>query len=449
MNDTLDLPTSPENTAALDADLQATHLWLADEDAALGNELQHPLSHFGFELSPFTRLADVCAAARNGQPDLLLLNVAFPAERLDATVEMSMHPALRALRCPVIFIAEEAGFAVRLRAVRAGGQGLLVKPLDTQKLVGQIEQVLYMERKIALRVLIVESNAALADHYAQVLLAAGMEADVLHRPQALIEWIAAFRPDLVLMDMHLHECNGRDLTAVIRQLEEWVGLSIIYLSSEDDRDLHIRVMNAGADDFLVKPVADAHLVAAIKARARRAQQLSDLVARDGLTNLLRHAGIKEALEIEWRRAQRNGTPLAVVVIGIDCFKEAGANGGRALADRIIRAAAHLLKQRLRQSDIVGHHGEDGFALLLPECDPAAALAFMNDLRNRFAALRFHGQNDDFNCTLSAGVSCTTIKQDATAAELLHQAEEALHVARHDGHNRVSIARVARHTAREH
>jgi diguanylate cyclase (GGDEF)-like protein len=207
-------------------------------------------------------------------------------------------------------------------------------------------------------------------------------------------------------------------------------------------------MNAGADDFLVKPVADAHLVAAIRARARRVQQLSDLVARDSLTNMLHYTGIKEALEIEWRRARRLGTPLSVAVIDIDHFKEVTAGDARTLWDRVIRAAAHLLKQRLRQSDIVGRHGVEGFAVLLPECDPAAALAFINDLRIRFAALRFHVQDAEFGCTLSAGVSCTTIEPDTSAAELLLQAEEALHVARRSGHNHVSIARVARHTSRD-
>ncbi len=248
--------------------------------------------------------------------------------------------------------------------------------------------------------------------------------------------MAEFHPDLVLMDIEMPNYIGSELAAVLRQYEGWVGLPIIYLSAETDVDEQIKAMGVGADDFLTKPISDARLVSAIKVRAARARQLSDLMSKDSLTGLLKHARIKEELEIELARARRSGKELCAVMIDLDHFKQMNDTYGHAVGDRVIRAVAHLLKQRLRKSDMIGRYGGEEFVAVLPECDIETAEKIMNDIRERFALLRFNHEGTEFGCTFSAGIACST---QFPPSGLLVAADEAMYRAKRSGRNRVCAA----------
>jgi diguanylate cyclase (GGDEF)-like protein len=396
------------------------------------------LSQFAYEVRLFERFADLSDSIAKETPDLLILNIEFISEHIDSTAEIKYSLAFKTLHCPIIFTASEENFDARIRAVRAGAFGFLIKPLEAPKLITQIERALGQENQTGYRVLIVDDDTALAEHYRLALASAGMEVSTLSEPGKIIERMNEFHPELILMDIYMPEYTGTELAAIIRQYEEWVGLPIVYLSAETDVDEQIRVMGVGADDFLTKPISGTRLIAAVKVRASRARQLSELMTRDSLTGLLKHASIKEALTIEHMRAQRNRTPLAVIMADIDHFKKVNDTYGHVTGDNVIRAISYLLRQRLRKSDIIGRYGGEEFVAVLPECDSETARQLIDDIRERFSALRFHHQNDEFACTLSAGVMCTQLAPQATSGELLVMADEALYRSKHTGRNRVSV-----------
>ncbi len=429
-----------QGVMAVLADIKSRNLlWLVDDDEKLGLELQRLLKQFGYEVRLFTRLDEVEAATGSEQPDILIMDVMFSEEGVDATEEMNSRPKFKALHCPILFISASGDFAVRVRAARLGASGFLVKPLDVPKLVDRIEQIIEAQKETIYRVLIVDDDKALSAHYRLVLMSAGMEVEVLNQPEQIIERVSTFRPELVLMDLHMPEYSGQEVAIVLRQHEQWVGLPIIYLSAEADVDKQIKAMGKGADDFLVKPISDTRLVAAVTVRAARARQLSDLMSKDSLTGLLKHARIKEAAEVEFVRAQRNGSSLCIVMIDIDHFKKVNDSYGHAEGDCVIRAVAHQLKQRLRKSDIVGRYGGEEFVAVLPECDAITAQQIMNDIRESFSVLRFHHQGVDFGCTLSAGLVCNKQHPAASPGELLVAADAAMYMAKQGGRNRVCVA----------
>jgi len=429
-----------QGVMAVMADVKSRNLlWLVDDDEPLGLELQRLLKQFGYEVRLFTRLDEVEAATGSEQPDILIMDVMFTEERVDATEEMNIRHHFKALHCPILFISARGDFAVRARAARLGASGFLAKPLDVPKLVDRIEQVMEAEKKAVYRVLIVDDDETLSTHYRLVLMSAGMEVEVLNQPEKIIERVSAFSPELVLMDMNMPEYTGQEAAMVIRQHEQWIGLPIIYISAEADVDKQIKAMGKGADDFLVKPISDTRLVAAVTVRAARARQLSDLMSKDSLTGLLKHSRIKEAVEFELVRAQRNGLSLCVVMIDIDHFKKVNDTYGHPEGDCVIMAVAHMLKQRLRKSDIVGRYGGEEFVAVLPECDAITAQRIMNDIRESFSALRFNHQSVDFGCTLSAGLVCNKQYPAASSGELLVAADEAMYMAKQGGRNRVCVA----------
>jgi diguanylate cyclase (GGDEF)-like protein len=415
---------------------KSIRVWLVEDDVLLGEELARQLGSFNYVVRLFTRIGDAEHAVPTERPDMLIMDVMFEQTGENATETFALHPNLRALGCPLLFITSRDDFPSRVRAAQLGAQGYFLKPLDIPRLVNRMTQIFDQMRAPAQRVLIVDDDTDLAEHYRLALLGAGMEADVLQQPMAIMEKIAAFRPELVLMDMHMPDFSGPDLAGVIRQHDNWSSLPIVYLSAETDLDRQIEAMGRGADDFLTKPISDAQLVAAVRIRVERARQLEEQISRDSLTGLLKHASIKESAAIEVIRARRNGKPVSLAMLDIDHFKLVNDTYGHAMGDVVISSIAMLLRQRLRQSDIVGRYGGEEFVAVLPECDAEHAHLLMEDIRRRFASLRFSHEGKDFRCTLSVGLACSAAYPDSDGAALLVAADEALYVAKRGGRNQV-------------
>ncbi|MDP2107651.1 MAG: response regulator, partial [Rhodocyclaceae bacterium] len=333
-----DITMAADREVPVDAE-HRVKVWLVEDDRPLGETLARLLGQFGYDVRLFTRIDAAEAATRTERPDVLVMDVLFTDEGANATEVLLDRPTLQAVGCPILFVSAHGDFQSRVRAARLGAEGFLLKPLDVPRLVDHIERTLEARFATPYRVLIVDDDVDLAQHFKLVLSAAGMEVAVLNQPEAVIEAVSAFRPELVLMDMHMPGYSGPELATVIRHYDEWIGLPIVYLSAETDRDRQLQAMDRGADEFITKPISDTHLVTAVRARATRSRQLSDLMSKDSLTGLLKHARIKETIAIELARAQRSGKPLSVSMLDIDHFKSVNDTYGHAVGDRVIKALA--------------------------------------------------------------------------------------------------------------
>lgn len=411
-------------------------MWLVEDDQLLGQELVRLLEPFGYEVKLFTQISDAENAAQTGDPDILVMDVLFSQQGENATEVLTHRPGLRELGCPLIFISSQGDFESRVRAARLGAEGYLLKPLDVPRLVDRVEKVLATRRAPVQRVFIVDDDVDLSAHYRLVLLGAGMEVEVLNEPKNIIERLSAFRPELVLMDFHMPDYSGPDLAGVIRQHDNWISLPIVYLSAETDFDRQLHALGRGADDFITKPISDVQLVASVRVRVERARQLADQITKDSLTGLLKHASIKEAAEIEVIRSRRISKPVVLAMVDIDHFKKVNDTYGHAVGDLVIKSIATLLRQRLRQSDIIGRYGGEEFVAVLPGCDLDSARQVLEDIRARFAALQFNHDGKNFNCTLSAGFVCSSQYPELHAPDLLILADQALYTAKREGRNQV-------------
>ena len=261
-----------------------------------------------------------------------------------------------------------------------------------------------------------------------------MLVQTLAEPTEIMDKLADFRPELVLMDIHMPGCSGAELAGMIRTYEEWVSLPVIYLSAETDLDQQLMAMGRGGDDFITKTITDTRLVASVRVRAARFRKLDSLMSRDGLTGLLKHSRIKEALDVEIARSERNSLPLSVVMLDLDHFKRINDTYGHAAGDQVIRAMAHLLRQRLRKSDIIGRYGGEEFVVILPDTSSEIAETLMLDTLQRFSELKFKDELDEFHVTFSAGIASTS--DQVTPAALLLVADKALYLAKAEGRNQV-------------
>ncbi|OGS99235.1 MAG: hypothetical protein A3F73_06295 [Gallionellales bacterium RIFCSPLOWO2_12_FULL_59_22] len=147
--------------------------------------------------------------------------------------------------------------------------------------------------------------------------------------------------------------------------------------------------------------------------------------------------VKEQLSREVARAKRNKLPLSLAMIDIDLFSQVNANYGYSAGNRVIQTLAHLLRQRLREADLIGRYGVEEFAIILNDADGDAAVKVMDNIREDFSRLRQMAEGKEFLVTFSCGVA--DISRFDDAAKMGDAAEKALNRAKQEGRNRVVLA----------
>jgi diguanylate cyclase (GGDEF)-like protein len=165
---------------------------------------------------------------------------------------------------------------------------------------------------------------------------------------------------------------------------------------------------------------------------------------DPLTGLSTDRMFRTELQHELRRARRYEQGVSVVVFDLDDFAETNRRFGELVGDRLLREAAILVSNKVRDIDVAGRPGEDELALLLPETDPNGALLVAERIRVAVADF-FAGRESDgqpVGLTVSAGVACYPIDA-STAEDLLSRAAQALYEAKASGKNAVQLYRPER------
>ncbi len=415
---------------------QKALIYVLEDDEETANHLTLTLATFGYQIQSYKRIAELDQALKTKLPDALILDIALPDEEQSGLEYIAGFQQSLAEALPVLVLTSHDSFDHHLQAVRIGARGYFIKPLNTTALEARLQRLLAVRRREAFRVLIVDDDQLLAEHYALVLQGAGLRVEILLDPSKIYDGLNSFRPDVVLLDVLMPDCSGPELAQLIRLQDEWLSVPIIYLSSETDGERQLAALVKGGDDFLTKPITDTALIVAVFARAQRARQLADMMTKDSLTGLLQHARVKERLSHELQRSERTGEPLSVVMLDIDHFKKVNDSYGHLIGDQVISSLANLLKQQLRKTDIIGRYGGEEFLLILPDCNQQQAFGLVEQLRQSFASLPFSFDYQNFHCTFSAGIS--QAKTTDETDQLIDQADKALYSSKHAGRNQTQF-----------
>ncbi|NTW98264.1 MAG: diguanylate cyclase, partial [Oscillochloris sp.] len=179
------------------------------------------------------------------------------------------------------------------------------------------------------------------------------------------------------------------------------------------------------------------LVAAVTSRIRRARVMRSQMLRDSLTGLFNHSVTEDLLAREISRARRNQSPLSMVLIDLDHFKQVNDRYGHAAGDRVLKSLSRMLQQRLRISDLIGRYGGEEFVVLMPDTEGQSALRVIDSIRERFAQVRHRSGTAEFSVTFSGGVASFQTAGDA--ATLSESTDIALYQAKHHGRNQLVLA----------
>ena len=285
---------------------------------------------------------------------------------------------------------------------------------------------------------------------ARLLKKAGYEVVAVGDGAAALEALRRRFFPVLLTDWEMPVLDGLGVVAGVRS-GQWPGyVFTILLTGRDSQASVLAGLEAGADDYLKKPVDEAELLARMKTgwriadlerRLRAAQREAlQLSVTDALTGLHNRRYLVDELPSEVERARRYGHPVAVVMCDIDHFKNVNDTHGHPAGDEVLRAFARMLRASVRADiDWVGRYGGEEFVVVLPETDLNGALTVAEKLRLATGALSIgHGSS---TLTITASFGVATLRagraQVAGADALLAQADICLYQSKQAGRNRVA------------
>jgi diguanylate cyclase (GGDEF)-like protein len=172
--------------------------------------------------------------------------------------------------------------------------------------------------------------------------------------------------------------------------------------------------------------------------ARYHEEVYQLATHDALTELYNRRHFLELLEKEIARAQRHERPLALAILDVDLFKRVNDEYGHIAGDGVLKQIAEVLRQHVRGEDVAARIGGEEFAVLLPEAEPGAAIAFCERLRESIAATPFAPGGTPRTITISIGLADLAASRTDRSA-IMRAADAALYEAKEQGRNRVRRA----------
>lgn len=259
---------------------------------------------------------------------------------------------------------------------------------------------------------------------------------------------------LILSDWVMPEMDGLELCARIRATQSQQYTYIILLTSLDTRDNIVQGLEAGADEYLVKPVNTAELTVRLKTARRiidlerslkkSLAEIRALSLKDPLTGAFNRRYLDERLPQEIKRAYRFERPLSILMMDIDHFKSVNDTYGHHAGDLVLKASLDALTGNIRgEVDWVARYGGEEFVIVLPETPPEGMMVVAERLRKIVAGLTVEYEGKEIKITASFGAVNHLPAQQipaVTPAQLINIADRCLYNSKQTGRNKVTGSR---------
>lgn len=262
--------------------------------------------------------------------------------------------------------------------------------------------------------------------------------------------------DVIISDWMMPGVDGLELCNRVRATNRDEYTYFIFLTALGDKE-HLRMgLEAGADDYLSKPLdreeLEVRLISAIRVTSLHRQlseqkaeleelnlRLADQARTDPLTGLGNRLRMREDLESFRARMERYGQAYCAILLDIDCFKSYNDIYGHPAGDEVLRRVAGAIGSHCRGGDSPYRYGGEEFLIILPEQTLESGVAIADRLRRTVEALEIphDARTPPGVVTVSVGVAATSGEDDKAANALLEEADAALYEAKRSGRNRVS------------
>lgn len=259
------------------------------------------------------------------------------------------------------------------------------------------------------------------------------------------------QPDLVLLDIVMPDMDGFAVCRALKADPATRDIPVIFVTAHTDAAQETEALQAGAVDFIPKPVTPAVVRARVQTQLTLKAQndvLRRLAVLDGLTGVANRRQLDTQLVQELARSARTRKTVSVIMLDVDFFKRYNDRYGHLAGDDCLRAVARALKAQLkRPADLVARYGGEEFVCVLPETPPSEALQLAQALERSVRDLALAHADSDVApvVTVSLGVAgliSAPGQAEAACASLLAQADAALYNAKRSGRGRACLAEPA-------
>jgi diguanylate cyclase (GGDEF)-like protein len=343
----------------------------------------------------------ICA---RGGPEVVLLDLSVPPDRLARAYELLSDLTSRTPPVPVLVLTGSDAFADRVETARRGGRAFLPRSLPPAEVLDAVLQFSARERLEATRVLLVDDDPMVLEAMGALLQAQHIEVSLLSEPLRFWEVLQEFAPELLILDVDMPGVNGPELCRVVRGDARWSQLAVIFVTVHTDPATVQGVFQAGADDYLAKPVLAGDLITRVVNRLDRIRSQRMLAERDGLTGLASRAKAQEDLTRLISLAGRYTQPVSVAMLDLDRFKLINDSHGHAAGDAVLRGLGERLRQDFRGDDVVGRWGGEEFLVGMYGMTRADGVRRLTDTLECFRACVFKAAEEVFRVSFSAGVA---------------------------------------------
>ncbi len=287
-------------------------------------------------------------------------------------------------------------------------------------------------------VLIVDDDKSIRLILAKWLTIAGYEVAEAENGEQALTLIQENCPNFLITDWEMPVMDGMELCSRIRELALPQYLYTIFVTGRCSSDDMTNALEAGADDFVTKPVDRGEILARLRSGSRvleMERRLNLLANSDPLTGLYTKRIFNEQLQTEWARGTRHGRDLSCVILDIDFFKRINDTHGHPAGDEVLRGIAKLMTQNCRTSDILCRYGGEEFCIVLPETDEEDAAMWADRLRQAIGRASVSIEKQTLRVTASFGVA--QMSDDLQEpVQLIERADQCLLVAKESGRDRV-------------
>ncbi len=260
--------------------------------------------------------------------------------------------------------------------------------------------------------------------------------------------IESWIPHVVILDWMAPSMAGLRVLKAVR--ERLAHVSCVFVSENSSTEAIIEALDAGADDYIVKPFVPLELLARIRTQLRirdlneqllyANERLKELVDTDDLTGLYNMRSLYQRLDFEMERARRFNRDVCVVMMDMDYFKTVNDGHDHLFGSYVLSEVGKIIRACTRNIDIPARYGGDEFLVVLTETNHEGAMYFCQRLRENIEKTTFKNGDDSIKLTASLGFAITVPGEALSARELVRRADHALYDAKRGGRNQVCYHR---------
>jgi two-component system cell cycle response regulator len=460
---------------------------IVDDDNFMRQIIKDSLTEY-FDVIVAKHGHEAVRLADTAKPDLIILDIELPGVNgLDVCKRLKATSHTRDI--PIILITSHTRKEQIIIGLQAGADDYITKPLNPNEVLTRVNvhlnyKTFYqgLERgDLQLLLELYDSILALRNPTKILDITVKKVADIIGVDRCLIvgindnnEFTVKASNDLEMqeeiklnLDLYpeiqkahetlqpviINDTTIDPLMEPVRSQMEKKGLNSIFVFPIIKKDTVIGTLFLGTATKLHGGISDrvyklSHLVANISANVLENAILfdsmktakgifEDLEIRDGLTRLHSHRFFYDRLESEFSRTMRYKTELSLIFINLDDFRSINDKHGHLRGDEVLKQVSRIIRDLVRDSDVVARYGGDEFSILLPNTDVSGALILANRIRTLISEIEVEA-TCDVKVAVSVGISTYKGDQDHSFDQMVQHAEQAVNKAKKTGKNKVVI-----------